>query len=134
MAGAGGAYSGVDYRTPGAGALAGGIAQCDGIFLLVPGRMVPAMLSAAAAQQARGTFVSLMSLLQMPPSGIASLVAGLINTRSVTRQIEHSDNVGYLAAASSFAALWIVQGMKAASEPDRVSDSERLGFWRFPSG
>jgi predicted MFS family arabinose efflux permease len=92
-------------------------------FILVSGRMIPgmAMISAAAAQPVRGTFMSLISSVQMLASGLASLVAGLIITRSATGQLEHYNIVGYLAVASGFAAIWIVQRLKVAPEPERES-------------
>ena len=91
-------------------------------FVLVSGRMIPAMamISAAATQQVRGTLMSLVSSVQMLASGLASLVAGLIITRSATGQMEHYNIVGYLAVASGFAAIWMMQRLKAATEPDRV--------------
>jgi predicted MFS family arabinose efflux permease len=92
-------------------------------FVLVSGRMIPAMamISAAAAQPVRGTFMSLISSAQMLASGLASLVAGLIITRSASGQMEHYNIVGYLAVASGFAAIWIVQRLKVAPEPERES-------------
>jgi predicted MFS family arabinose efflux permease len=92
-------------------------------FVLVSGRMIPgiAMVSAAAAQQVRGTFMSLISSVQMLSSGLASLVAGLIITRSASGQMEHYNIVGYLAVASGFAAIWMMQRLKVAAEPEPVS-------------
>jgi multidrug resistance protein len=88
-------------------------------FVFVSGRMIPgmAMISAAAPQPVRGTFMSLISSVQMLSSGLASLVAGLIITRSPTGQLEHYNIIGYLAVASGFATIWIMQRLQVAPEP-----------------
>jgi predicted MFS family arabinose efflux permease len=92
------------------------LANATIFFVLVSGRMIPgmAMVSSAAAQPIRGTFMSLVSTAQMMSSGLASLVAGLIITRSAGGQIEHYNIVGYLAVASGFAAIWMMQRLKVA--------------------
>jgi multidrug resistance protein len=88
-------------------------------FILVPGRMIPgmAMVTAAALPQVRGTFMSLSSSVQMMASGLASLVAGLIITRSPTGQIEHYNLVGYMAVAAALAAMWLAGYLKVAQAP-----------------
>lgn len=98
-------------------------------FVLVSGRMIPgmAMISAAAEPHVRGTFMSLISSVQMLASGLASLVAGVIITRSSGGQLEHYNIVGYLAVASGFAAIWIMQKLKVAPEPDHVSTAHMRG-------
>ncbi len=90
-------------------------------FILVSGRMVPAMamISAAAVQQVRGTFMSLISSVQMLSSGLASLAAGVIVTQTPSGQMVHYDIVGYLAVASGFAAIMLMQRLRVAAEPDR---------------
>lgn len=85
-------------------------------FILVPGRMVPAMamISAVALSQVRGTYMSLVGSVQMAASGLATLVAGLIITRSTTGQIDHYNLVGYLAVTCSIMAIWIAPKLRAA--------------------
>ncbi len=85
-------------------------------FILVPGRMIPgmAMVTAAASQAVRGTFMSLGSSVQMMSSGLASLVAGMIITRNAMGQIEHYDIVGYLSVACGLASLWMAQHVQVA--------------------
>jgi predicted MFS family arabinose efflux permease len=98
-------------------------------FIFVSGRMIPgmAMVSAAAVQQVRGTFMSLISSVQMLSSGFASLIAGMIITRSPTGQIEHYNIVGYLAVASGFAAIWMMRRLKVATEPQRTAPTHAPG-------
>lgn len=85
-------------------------------FVLVPGRMIPgmAMVTAAASQAVRGTFMSLGSSVQMMSSGLASLVAGMIITRNAMGQIEHYNIVGYLSVACGLASLWMAQHVQVA--------------------
>ncbi len=85
-------------------------------FVLVPGRMVPgmAMMTAVAAPQVRGAFMSLGSSVQMFSSGLASLLAGMIITRNAAGQVEHYNIVGYIAVACGLVSLWMAQHLKAA--------------------
>ncbi|MEO8170794.1 MAG: hypothetical protein ABI575_08015 [Oxalobacteraceae bacterium] len=85
-------------------------------FILVPGRMIPgmALVSSAAHPQVRGTFMSLVSSVQMFSSGLASLLAGLIITRTPSGQIAHYDLVGYLAVACGLLAIWLAHRLKVA--------------------
>jgi predicted MFS family arabinose efflux permease len=88
-------------------------------FILVPGRMIPgmAMVSAAAAPQVRGTFMSLLSSVQMLSAGLASLISGLIITRNAGGQIVHFNLVGYLAAACGLLAIWLAQRLTIHGTP-----------------
>ncbi|KRB92234.1 MFS transporter [Noviherbaspirillum sp. Root189] len=92
-------------------------------FILVPGRMVPgmAMITAAAAPQVRGTFMSIASSVQMMASGLASLGAGLIITRNAAGQIEHYNLVGYLAFGCTLAGIWVAQHLKVAPSATPVT-------------
>ena len=85
-------------------------------FILVPGRMIPgmALVSAAAHPQVRGTFMSLVSSVQMLSSGLASLLAGLIISRTASGQIAHYNLVGYLAVACGLLAIWLAHRLKVA--------------------
>ena len=89
-------------------------------FVLVPGRMVPAMamVSAIAPAQDRGTYMSLVASVQMAMSGAASLIAGLIISRTASGQITGYDLVGYLAAACTLLAVVLAPSLRvAASAP-----------------
>lgn len=87
-------------------------------FILVPGRMIPgmAMVTASAAPQVRGTFMSLCSSVQMMSTGLASLVAGLIISHDAAGRIVHYDVVGYIAVACGLLSLWMAQQLRVASE------------------
>ncbi|MBI1891096.1 MAG: MFS transporter [Burkholderiales bacterium] len=86
-------------------------------FVLVSGRMIPAMamVSAVAEPQVRGTFMSLVSSVQMMMSGVASVVAGWIITRNAAGQMEHYNWVGYLAVACGLLAVWMSAKLRVAA-------------------
>ncbi len=88
-------------------------------FILVPGRMVPgmAMVSAVPEAHVRGTFMTLISSVQMLSSGLATLIAGLIITRTPDGMIEHYDTVGYLAVACGVVTIWLAQRLRIPPDP-----------------
>jgi MFS family permease len=77
-----------------------------------------AMATAVAPMQVRGTFMSLGSSVQMLGSGLASLVAGLVITRTPAGQIEHYNIVGYFAVACGLVALWMAGHLKVSQAPE----------------
>lgn len=91
-------------------------------FILVPGRMVPgmAMVGAVAMPQVRGTFMSLASSVQMLAVGLATLIGGMIITRSPTGQVLHFNIVGYFAVGCGVLALWLAQYLRVAPAPQAV--------------
>jgi len=76
-------------------------------FILVPGRMVPAMaiVTSAAQPRLRGTFLSLTGATQQLASGIAAWIGGLIIAQDAAGHIVHYNVVGYLAAAAALLAI-----------------------------
>jgi predicted MFS family arabinose efflux permease len=103
------------------------LANATVFFILVPGRMIPgmAMVTAVAAPQVRGTFMSLLSAVQMMSGGFASLIAGLIITRNPAGQIEHFNVVGYIAAACGLLSLLVAQRLTMAAAPAAISEARR---------
>jgi predicted MFS family arabinose efflux permease len=96
-------------------------------FILVPGRMVPgmAMVSAVPEAHVRGTFMTLISSVQMLSSGLATLIAGLIITRTPDGMIEHYDTVGYLAVACGVVTIWLAQRLRIP--PDPAANTSKAG-------
>lgn len=76
-------------------------------FILVPGRMVPAMaiVTSAAQPRLRGTFLSIIGATQQFASGIAAWAGGLIIAQDAAGHILHYDLVGWLAAAIALLAI-----------------------------
>lgn len=83
-------------------------------FVLNSGRMIPgmALVSAVPSPQLRGSFMSLLSAVQMLAGGVATLVAGVIITRNPAGLIEHYDIVGYISVACGMASIWLVHYLR----------------------
>ena len=79
-------------------------------FVLVSGRMIPAMaiISSAAQPMLRGTFMSLNGTVQSLAMGLATTLAGFIITLDDTGKINGFPEVGYVAIAANLLAIWFV--------------------------
>jgi len=79
-------------------------------FVLVSGRMIPAMaiVSSAAQAKLRGTFMSLNAAMQQLASGLASTLAGFIITQNSAGQIIGYEKVGYVAITANLLAVAFV--------------------------
>jgi predicted MFS family arabinose efflux permease len=78
-------------------------------FILVPGRMVPAMaiMTSAVQPRLRGTFLSLNGAVQNLFSGIAAYLGGLMITMEGGK-VSGYGNVGLLAMGATVITLWLV--------------------------
>lgn len=79
-------------------------------FILVSGRMIPAMamVSQVVDAKIRGTFMSLVGSVQMLASGLASVIAGAVVTIGADGKMEHYNLVGYGAALCGLLTFWLV--------------------------
>jgi len=79
-------------------------------FVLVSGRMIPAMaiITSAAQPKLRGTFMSLNATVQSLAMGLATTLAGFIITQNSAGQIVDYGLVGYVAIAGNILAIWFV--------------------------
>ena len=79
-------------------------------FVLVSGRMIPAMaiITSAAQPQLRGTFMSLNATVQSLAMALASTLAGFIITQDEAMHIVHYDRVGLVALFANALAIWFV--------------------------
>jgi len=79
-------------------------------FVLVSGRMIPAMaiITSAAQPHLRGTFMSLNATVQSLAMALASTLAGFIITQDSAQHIVHYDRVGLVALAANALAIWFV--------------------------
>jgi len=86
-------------------------------FILVPGRMVPAMalVTSAAQPRLRGTFLSITGATQQFASGVASYIGGLIITQDAAGHILRYDQVGYLAVAATLLAMALASRIRVQS-------------------
>ena len=78
-------------------------------FVLVSGRMIPAMaiITSAAEPRLRGTFMSLNATMQAFAMGLATLLAGFIITQDASGKILHYGTVGYVAMEANLLAIWV---------------------------
>jgi len=79
-------------------------------FVLVSGRMIPAMaiITSAAQPRLRGTFMSLNATTQAFAMGLATTLAGFIITKDASGKIIDYATVGYVAMAANILAVWFV--------------------------
>lgn len=94
-------------------------------FVLVSGRMIPAMaiITSAAQPRLRGTFMSLNSTTQAFAMGLASTLAGFIISQDNAGHIVDYGTVGYVAMAANLLAVWFVSriAMHGAAVPPQPS-------------
>ncbi|KXS32000.1 MAG: Major facilitator superfamily MFS_1 [Candidatus Gallionella acididurans] len=81
-----------------------------GFFVLVSGRMIPAMaiITSAAQPKLRGTFMSLNATVQSFAMGLATTLAGFIITQNDAGQIAGYGLVGYVAITGNMLAIMFV--------------------------
>jgi predicted MFS family arabinose efflux permease len=79
-------------------------------FVLVSGRMIPAMaiITSAAQPKLRGTFMSLNGTMQAFAMGLATTLAGFIITQNDAGQIVDYGLVGYVAITGNVLAILFV--------------------------
>jgi len=79
-------------------------------FVLVSGRMIPAMaiITSAAQPKLRGTFMSLNATTQSLAMGLASTLAGFIISQDSAGKIVDYQSVGYVAITANLLAIWFV--------------------------
>ncbi len=79
-------------------------------FVLISGRMIPAMaiISSAAEPKLRGTFMSLNGTVQSLAMGLATTLAGFIITLDDSGRIVGYPLVGYVALTANLVAIWFV--------------------------
>lgn len=79
-------------------------------FVLVSGRMIPAMaiITSAAQPKLRGTFMSLNATTQSLAMGLATTLAGFIISQDANGLIVDYGMVGYVAVTANLLAIWFV--------------------------
>ncbi|MEJ1959125.1 MAG: MFS transporter [Nitrosomonadales bacterium] len=79
-------------------------------FVLVSGRMIPAMaiLTSSAQPKLRGTFMSLNSTTQSLAMGLATTLAGFVITQDSAGKIVGYATAGYIAIAANVLAILLV--------------------------
>jgi predicted MFS family arabinose efflux permease len=79
-------------------------------FVLVSGRMIPAMaiITSASQPKLRGTFMSLNATTQSLAMGLATTLAGFIISQDANGQIVDYGLVGFVAVTANLLAIWFV--------------------------
>jgi len=79
-------------------------------FVLVSGRMIPAMaiITSSAQPKLRGTFMTLNATTQALAMGLATTLAGFIISQNEAGLIVNYSRVGYVAITANLVAIWFV--------------------------
>jgi predicted MFS family arabinose efflux permease len=79
-------------------------------FVLISGRMIPAIavVASAAEPKLRGTFMSLNATVQSLAMGMATTLAGFLTALDANGRIVGYPLVGYVAIAANLVAIWFV--------------------------
>ena len=93
-------------------------------FVLVSGRMIPAMaiIASAAQPKLRGTFMSLNATTQSLAMGLATTLAGFIITQGDNGMVIDYATVGYVAMTANVLAIWFVARITMHGQPAAVPD------------
>jgi predicted MFS family arabinose efflux permease len=93
-------------------------------FVLVSGRMIPAMaiITSAAQPRLRGTFMSLNATTQSLAMGLATTLAGFIITQSDNGMVIDYATVGYVAMAANVLAIWFASRIEMHGQHAAVPD------------
>jgi len=93
-------------------------------FVLVSGRMIPAMaiITSAAQPKLRGTFMSLHATVQSLAMGLATTLAGFIITQNSAGQIVDYGLVGYVAITGNVLAIMFVSRLVMHDQHAKAPD------------
>src|SRR5690606_16480249 len=82
------------------------------------GRMIPAMamVTSSVAPNRRGAFLSANSSVQHIAGGVGSYLGGVIVSQGPDGRIEHFGTVGWIAAGSTLASLWLAGRVRIAAQ------------------
>jgi predicted MFS family arabinose efflux permease len=83
-------------------------------FVFVTGRFGPgmALISGSAEPRLRGSFMSFNASIQQLGAGLAALTAGLIIGQAPDGKLTHYGIVGWIAAISTIAAIWLASRIR----------------------
>jgi predicted MFS family arabinose efflux permease len=85
------------------------IAVFSALMVCNTGRMIAAMamVTSSVEPSRRGSFLSANSSVQHVAAGFGAHLGGIIVTQSAAGQIEHFGTVGWIAAATTLASVWL---------------------------
>jgi len=90
------------------------------VFVFFSGRFVPATayITSVVSAKYRGSFMSFNFAFMQITSGVASLLAGMIITKSPDGQLENYPFVGLIAVVFTFIAIFMIKKVKQVDEND----------------
>ena len=92
-------------------------------FVIVPGRMIPAiaLVTSTAVPRLRGTFMSLNASVQSLSQAAGAYIAGTLLVRTADGRIESYGTVGWIAVAVTLASVvWVETLRPAVAEAPRA--------------
>ncbi|MFZ2302277.1 MAG: MFS transporter [Gallionella sp.] len=94
-------------------------------FVLVSGRMIPAMaiITSAAQPRLRGTFMSLNATTQSLAMALATTLSGFILTQGADGKIIDYAMVGYVAMTANVVAIWFAARIAMHGLPEAVQSA-----------
>lgn len=97
-------------------------------FVLVSGRMIPAMaiIASAAQPRLRGTFMSLNGTVQSLAMGLATTLAGFLITLDDSGRIVGYPLVGYVAVTANVLAIWFVSRIVMHGRNDHTGSEGKI--------
>ncbi len=92
------------------------------------GRMIAAMamVTGSVEPRRRGAFLSANSSVQHIASGLGAYLGGLVVSQSPTGAIEHFGTVGWIAAASTLASLWVAARVRIVDQGPVTAEAVSL--------
>ena len=92
------------------------------------GRMIAAMamVTSSVEPSRRGGFLSANSSVQHVAAGLGAYLGGVLITQSTDAKIEHFGTVGWIAAASTLASLWLAGRVRIVDQTP--TSAERLSL------
>jgi len=94
------------------------VAVFGGLMVFNVGRMIAAMamITSSVEPRRRGGFLSANSSVQHLAAGSGAYIGGLIVSQSAAGKIEHFGTVGWIAAASTLATVWLAGRVRIVDE------------------
>jgi predicted MFS family arabinose efflux permease len=95
------------------------LSATTGFFILSSGRgiVASALVTNTVEPKHRGSFMSINSSVQQLSAGMATLVGGMIVTRSVNGHLDHLPVIGFISIGVSVVAIYIITKVKNYQEP-----------------
>jgi predicted MFS family arabinose efflux permease len=104
------------------------VAVFGALMVCNTGRMIAAMamVTGSVEPSRRGSFLSANSSVQHVAAGVGAYLGGIIVKESATGQIEHFGAVGWIAAATTLASLWLAGRVRSVDSAPMSAEAISL--------